>query len=111
LFLSEDGLEVVKVDCSIASILSFRINIPSSSESVQFGTKMTRAEPNDKVELRKVLRPPCLPLGQHLGSRKILKIFMIYNNVNRIGWTFQIISPNLEGFKDGKQFFVMCIII
>ncbi len=85
MFLSKDGLEVVKVDCSIASILPFRINIPSSSESVQFGTEMTRAEPNDKVELRKVLRLPCLPLGQHLSNRKILKIFMIYNNVNRIG--------------------------
>ena len=35
LFLSEDGLEVVRVDNDIASILPFRIDILSSSESIQ----------------------------------------------------------------------------
>jgi len=61
--LSEDGFEVVRVDCGIASIFPFRIDIPLSSKSVQFGAKMTRAEPNDKVELEEVLRPLCLPPG------------------------------------------------
>ena len=68
MFLSEDGFEVVKVDCSIASIPPFRIDVPSSSESIWFGSQTTRAEPNDKVELGEILRPPCLPLGQYLGS-------------------------------------------
>jgi len=63
LFLSKDGLEVVRVDCGIASIPPFRINIPLFSESIQFGAKTARAEPDDKVELEKVLRPLCLPLG------------------------------------------------
>ena len=88
LFLSEDRFEVVRIDYSITSIPPFRIDVPSSSESIRFGVQMTRVEPDDKVELRKVLRLPCLPLGQHLGSRKILKVLMIYNNVNGIGWTF-----------------------
>ena len=52
LFLSEDRFEVVRVDCNIASIPSFRIDVPSSSESIQFSAKMTRAEPDDKVELK-----------------------------------------------------------
>jgi len=78
----------VKVDCSIASILPFRIDIPPSSESAQFGSKMTRTEPNNKVELREVLKLPCLPLGQYLGSRKILKVFMVCDNIDGIGWTF-----------------------
>ena len=111
LFLSEDGLEVVRVDYSIASIPPFRIDIPLSSESVQFGAKMTRAEPDDKVELREILGPPHLPLGQYLGSKEILKIFMICDNINGIGQTFQIVSPNLESFEDSKQFLVMCVII
>jgi len=100
--LIEDGFEVVRVDCGIASILFFRIDILLSSESIWFGAKTTRAEPDNKIELRKILRPPCLPLGQYLGSRKILKILMICNNVDRIGQTFQVMSPNLESFKDGK---------
>ena len=85
MFLSEDRLEVVRVDYSVASILPFRIDIPSSSESIWFGAETTRMEPDDKVELGEVLRLPCLFLGQYLGSRKILKVLMIYNNINRIG--------------------------
>ena len=111
LFLSEDGLEVVRVDCGIASIPPFRIDVPSSSESIRFCAEMTRTEPDDKVELGKILRPPRLPLGQYLGSREILKVFMIRNNVDGIGWTFQIVPQNLESFEDGKQFLVMCVVV
>ena len=68
-------------------------------------------EPDDKVELGEVLRLPCLPPDQYLGSGKILKVLMIYNNVDGIGWTFQIMLPNLESFKDGKQFLIMCIVV
>jgi len=85
LFLSEDRFEVVRVDYGIASIFPFRIDIPSFSESIQFGTEMTRAEPDDKVELGEILVPLHLPLGQHLGSRKVLKVFIIHNNVDGIG--------------------------
>jgi len=85
LFLSKDGFEVVRVDYGIASIPFFRIDVPLSSESVQFGAKMTRAEPDDKIELGEILRPPCLSLGQYLGSWKILKVFIICNNVDGIG--------------------------
>ena len=82
-----------------------------SSESVQFGAEIIRAEPDDKIELGEVLRPPCLPLGQYLSSRKILKVLIICNNIDGIGQTFQIMLPNLEGFKDGKQFLVMCVVV
>ena len=111
LFLSKDGLEVVRVDCGVASIPPFRIDVPLSSESIRFCAEPTRAEPDDKVELKEVLGPPHLPPGQYLGSGKILKVFMIHNNINRVGWTFQIVLPNLESFKDGKQFLVMCVIV
>ena len=100
--MNENGLEVVRVDCGVASIPPFRIDVPLSSESIQFSAEMTRAEPDDKVELGEVLRLSRLPLGQYLGSREILKVLMICNNVDRIDWTFQIVSPNLENFKDGK---------
>jgi len=111
LFLGEDRLEVVRVDCGVASIPPFRIDVLSSSESIWFGAKMTRVEPDDKVELGEVLGPPYLPPGQYLGSRKILKVLMICNNIDGIGLTFQIVPPNLESFEDSKQFLVMCVIV
>ena len=36
---------------------------------------------------------------------------MIRNNVDGIGQTFQIVLPNLESFKDGKQFLVMYVVV
>jgi len=85
LFLSKDWFEVVKVNYSIANIPSFRIDISLSSESTQFGTKMTRMKSDDRVELREILGLlPYLPLGQHLSSKKVFKVFVIYNNINRI---------------------------
>ena len=57
MFLSEDGFEVVRINCGIASIPSFRIDIPPSSKSIWFGAKMIRMEPDNKVELREVFGP------------------------------------------------------
>ena len=109
--LSKDGFEVMRIDCGIASISFFRIDVPLSSESIWFDTKMTGMESDNKIELREVLGPLHLPLGQHFGDRKVLKVFMIYNNVDGIGQTFQVVLPNLESFKDGKQFLVMCVVV
>ena len=111
MFLSKDRFEVVRVDYGIASIFPFRIDILSSSESIRFGAETTRAKLDDKVELGEILGLLHLPLGQYLGSRKILNILIIHNNVDRIGQTFQIVLPNLKGFKDSKQFLVICVII
>ena len=36
---------------------------------------------------------------------------MIYNNIDKIGQTFQIVLLNFESFKDGKQFIVMHIVV
>ena len=82
MLLSGDGFEVVRIDCGIASILSFRIDIPLSSESIWFGTKTTRMEPDDKIKLREILGLLHLPLDQHFCSRKVLKVFVIHDNIN-----------------------------
>jgi len=96
--LSEDGFEVVRINYSVASIPPFRIDVPLSSESIQFDAKMTRMEPNDKVVLREIFRLPHLSSGQHLGSRKVLKVFVINDNIDKIGWIFLLRSQKVELF-------------
>ena len=107
LFLSKGWFKVVRVNCSIASISLFRINIPLSNKSILFGAKTSRVESDDKVELREVLRPPYLSLDQYLSSRKILKVFIICNNINRKS---QIVLSNYESLKNSKKFLVMHVI-
>jgi len=64
LFLSEDRFEVVRVNCGVASIPLFRIDIPLSSESIQFDAEITKVKPDNKIELREVLGLLCFPSGQ-----------------------------------------------
>ena len=103
--------QVVRIDCGIASIPFFKINVLPSSKSIQFGAKITRMKPDNKIKLREVLRLLHLPLGQRLGSGKVLKVFMIYNNIDGISQTLQVVSPNFDSFKNSKQFLIMCIIV
>jgi len=56
LFLSEDKFEVIWVNYGIASISFFKIDVLLSSKSIQFGIKITRVEPNNKIELQEVFR-------------------------------------------------------
>jgi len=88
LFLSEDKFEVIWVNYGIASISFFKIDVLLSSESIQFGIKITRVELDNKIELQEIFRLLYLFLDQYLGSIKILKVFMICNNINEKGWTF-----------------------
>ena len=60
----------MRVDCGIASIPPFWVDVSLSSKNIWFGTKMTRTEPNDKAELRKILKPLYLPPGEYLSSKK-----------------------------------------
>ena len=76
LFLSKDWFEVMRVDCSIASISLFKIDVLLFSESVQFGTKMTKTESDDKIELKEILRLLCLPLGQYFVSQNELLTYL-----------------------------------
>lgn len=80
MFIGENELEVLKVYYNITSISLFRIDILLSSEIIQSGAKISRAELNDKIELQEVLRLLYLSVDQYLDSRKLLKVFIIHNN-------------------------------
>ncbi len=46
LFLSENRPEIVRIDCCILTIPLFWIDVPSSSECVQFPSKFSWSEPD-----------------------------------------------------------------
>jgi len=83
LFMDKNQFEFIRINHSVASISSFRIGILSSSKSIQFDVKITWIELDDKVKLWEILGLLYLFMGQYLSSGKILKVFMICNNVDR----------------------------
>ena len=48
---SKNWMEIVRIYCGIVAASLLRVDIPSSSQSVGFGSKMARAEMEDEVEL------------------------------------------------------------
>ena len=83
-----------------ASLL--RVEIPSSSQSIRFGSKSARAETDDKVELQQIFGPSNLSSGEEFGGHKVFEIFVVGDAVNWRSWTFEVVSPNFEGFEDHK---------
>ena len=81
-----------------ASLL--RVDIPSSSQSIRFGSELAGAETGDEVELWQIFRPPDVLSGEEFGGHEILKIFVVGDNIDRRSQTFEVVSPNFEGFED-----------
>ena len=57
-------------------------------------------ETDDEVELRQTFRPSDLSSGEEFGGRIIFKIFVVSDNIDWRSQTFEVVSPDFEGFKD-----------
>ena len=78
-------------------------------------------EPHHEVKLTEVLHPAGLPAIKDLGSREILQILVVCNNVDRLRGAIEIIlpdaegievmPPDAEGIKDSKGFLVMHVVV
>ena len=51
LLISINWMEIVRIYGGIVAASLLRVDIPSSSQGVRFGSKLARAETDDKVEL------------------------------------------------------------
>ena len=56
--------KIMRIYHGIVATSLFRVDVPSSSYSVQFPTKSARMETDDHVESRKILQPMGLPSGE-----------------------------------------------
>ena len=46
-----------------------------------------------------------------LCSRKIFQVFVVGNNINWSCRAFKVMSPDMESFKNGKEFFVVGVVV
>ena len=111
LFLGEHGSEVVRVNSSVVPIPLFWVDVPALSQGIRFLSEASRAEANGKVELGEELRPVGLTMSQDLGGGEIHQILVVSDHVNRGSGALKIMSPVLEGLKDGQQLLVMGVIV
>ena len=102
LFVNKNWTEIVRIYRGIVAASLLRVDIPLSSQSVGFGTKLARAEMDDEVKLQQIFRPLDLSSGEEFGSRKIFEIFVVGNDIDWRSQTFEVVSSNFEGFEDHK---------
>ena len=58
-----------------------------------------------------VLGPVGLMVGKDFGCGKVFQVLMIRDHINWSSGTFEVVLPDMESFKDCKQFFVMGVIV
>ena len=111
MFLGEHWLEIVWVYVSIVPIPLFWVDVPMASEGIRLCSKASRVEADGEVELEEVLQPVGLTAGQDLGAGEILQVLVVSDHISRRGGALKVVSPVLEGLKDGQQLLVMGITI
>ena len=100
LLLGKDGAKIVRINRGIITSPLFRVDIPSSSESIRFGTQMARMETDNKIEGGKELGPVHLTPSGNLSSSEVLKIFVIGNDINQVACTLKVMMPSFKSFAD-----------
>src|SRR5882672_3694282 len=99
---SEYWAEVLWIDTGIVAIPLFKIDIPSSSECVGFGSELSGMETDDEVEARKIFRPLCLSTHEDLGCLKVFQVLVIGDHIEQKSRAFKVMSPSFESFKNRK---------
>src|SRR5882724_3935683 len=64
---SEYRVIVLWIDTGIVAIPLFKIDVPSSSKCVRFGSKFSRTETDYEIESGKVFGPMCLSTHEDFG--------------------------------------------
>ena len=93
---------VLRIDSGIVAIPLFRIDVPSSSKSIRFGSEFSRTETDDEVESGKIFGPTCLLTREDFGCGEVLEIPVIGDDIDSVAGTFEVVSPSLESFVDSK---------
>lgn len=109
--MRKNRTKVVWIGISVATIFPFCVDVPSSSQSVGFGTQTTWTEADDKIELGEIFRPACLSSGEDFGGGEVHEVFVICNNIYSESRALQVVSLYLESFENGEEFLIMDVVI
>jgi len=61
------------IDAGIVAIPLFKVDIPSSSECIRFGSEFSGTEMDNKIEAGKIFGPMCLLMHEDLVIEKYCK--------------------------------------
>ena len=111
LFCHEDWPEIVQIHSSVAAFPLLRVDVPSSSKGVGFGSEFSRAELDYQVECGKEFQPLGLSSGQDPGGSEIFEILVVHKYLYQDCRSLKVMSPDHKSFEYCKEFLVMCVVV
>jgi hypothetical protein len=104
-------MKVLQVDVGICVIPFFRVDIPSSSQSIRLGSQFPRMELDDEIELGEVFGPLDLVACQQVGGREVFEVLVVCNDTYQNHRSLKVLSPDLECLVNRQEFLVMSVVI
>ena len=86
-------MKVLWVNTGIVTTPLFKIDVPTYSECIRFGTKLPRPKPYDKVKSRELFGPMCFVPHEDLGHGKMLQVPVISDHIDLECRAFEIMPP------------------
>jgi hypothetical protein len=111
LFLGKYRAAVSWINGCIVTIPPFWICVGTTSKGIRLGSKSTRTETDKEIKTGKEFGPPDLATTKNLCSCEVFQVLVIGDHIDRSCGAFKIVSPDTEGFKNGKEFFVVGVVV
>jgi hypothetical protein len=80
-------------------------------EGVSLGVSCTRFISKREIKLAKIEWPMSFAMSEVLSRMPILKVMVIWNNVEWLRKAFKIVPPVLKSANDGKHLFVIDLVV
>ena len=96
-------VQTLRVCERIASTTPFKLLANPASEGVWFLTEILRAEADNMIEHRNVLRPTSLTVSGDLCTHKVLQVLVICDDIDHVQRGLEVMWPFLEGSEDGEE--------
>ena len=82
LFGGENRAEVLRINGGIVATSLFKVDVPSSSQSIRLSSKTSRAKADDHVKRREELGPASLAAGEKFRGAEVNQVLVIRDNIN-----------------------------
>ena len=101
----------MRIHAGVAATPLFRVDVPSSSQSVRFCTELTRTETDDEIKSGEKLGPASLATGKEFSSAEIFQVLVVGDDVDRRRSSLKVVAPSLESFKNCQEFLIVDVVV
>ena len=101
MILSENGAKILRINVAESRIPLFRVDVPSSSQSIRLSSEFSGTEADYHIEMAEVFGPTNLPTGKNFCRGKVFEVLVVRDNVDSERSPFQVLTPMFKSVEYG----------